>query len=93
MGQSMATEARDSAMEKYIKSLPKMHLEPLWSRMSDMVPPSPNPACQPYLWRYSDCLPYLSQAGSLVTEQMAERRVLMLVNPAMSMYSICLRFI
>ncbi|OAA76787.1 RmlC-like jelly roll fold protein [Akanthomyces lecanii RCEF 1005] len=83
MGLSMATEATDPSMEEYVQSLPKMHMEPLWSRMSAMVPPSPNPACQPYLWRYSDCLPYLSQAGSLVTEKMAERRVLMLVNPAM----------
>lgn len=89
MGLSMATEVTDPSMEEYVQSLPKMHMEPLWSRMSAMVPPSPNPACQPYLWRYSDCLPYLSQAGSLVTETMAERRVLMLVNPAMSTYTLC----
>lgn len=89
MGLSMATQATDPSMEEYVQSLPRMHMEPLWSRMSAMVPPSPNPACQPYLWRYSDCLPYLSQAGNLVSETMAERRVLMLVNPAMSTYTSC----
>lgn len=87
---NMAAENTDPAMQEYIQSLPKMHMEPLWTRMSTMVPPSPNPVCQPYLWRYGDCLPYLSKAGNLVTEQMAERRVLMLVNPAMGMNTLCL---
>ncbi|ATY63503.1 jelly roll fold domain containing [Cordyceps militaris] len=83
MVSSTAAEATDSVMQEYLQSLPQMHMEPLWERMNDMVPPSPNPACQPHLWCYDDCLPFLSQAGSLVTEQMAERRVLMLVNPSM----------
>ncbi|XWW94037.1 hypothetical protein V2A60_001979 [Cordyceps javanica] len=83
MGSIIGTEPTDLAMQEYLQSLPRMNMEPLWTRMSAMVPPSPNPACQPHLWSYSDCHPFLSQAGNLVTEQMAERRVLMLVNPSM----------
>lgn len=85
MGLNMSPQDIKPAMDEYIESLPAMQLEPLWTRMDAMVPQSPNPVCQPYLWRYSDCLPFLSKAGALVSEQEAERRVLMLVNPAMSM--------
>lgn len=89
MGLNIASEEADSVMQDYVESLPRMHMEPLWTRMSAMVPQSPNPLCQPYLWRYTDCLPYLYKAGNLVTEKMAERRVLMLVNPAMRMAPSC----
>lgn len=72
-----------SDMENYLKTLPSRHLEPLWSRMDAMVPPTPNPTAKPYMWKYKDTLPYLSTAGKIVPEEMAERRVLMLVNPSM----------
>ncbi|KAK1996671.1 gentisate 1,2-dioxygenase [Colletotrichum falcatum] len=45
-------------------------------------PPLPNPRCTPHVWNYSDIRPTLLQAGHLVSEQQAERRVLMLVNPS-----------
>ena len=71
-------------MQEYLEQLPPRHLEPLWSRMNMMVPPTPNPVAQPYIWKYSETLPYLQTAGKIVPEEMAERRVLMLVNPNMS---------
>lgn len=73
-----------SDMKSYLKTLPSRHLEPLWSNMDVMVPPTPAPTAKPYMWKYRDTLPYLSTAGKIVPEEMAERRVLMLVNPSMS---------
>lgn len=55
---------------------------PLWAQMTKLNPPEPNPQCEPYIWRYKDIRPYLLRAGELITEKQAERRVLMLVNPA-----------
>ena len=59
------------------------HLEPLWLKMDAMVPPTPNPVARPHMWRYNDALPHLLRAGETVPAEEAERRVLMLVNPAM----------
>ncbi|KAK1960804.1 gentisate 1,2-dioxygenase [Colletotrichum sublineola] len=50
--------------------------------MSKFNPPLPNPRCTPHVWKYSDIKPTLLQAGRLVSEQQAERRVLMFVNPS-----------
>ncbi|KAK1491318.1 gentisate 1,2-dioxygenase [Colletotrichum cuscutae] len=58
------------------------HTKPLWLQMTKLNPPLPNPRCTPHLWKYSEIQPTLLQAGQLVTEKQAERRVLMLVNPS-----------
>jgi gentisate 1,2-dioxygenase len=71
----------DSA-EKLISELPATHTLPLWAQMAKLNPPEPNPTCIPHIWRYNDLKPYLLRAGELISEKQAERRVLMLVNPA-----------
>ena len=60
----------------------KHHAVPLWPQMVKFNPPAPNPKCVPHIWRYDEVRPYLVRAGELVKEKDAERRVLMLVNPA-----------
>jgi len=55
---------------------------PLWPQMVKFNPPQPDPKCVPHMWRYEEVRPYLVRAGELVKEKDAERRVLMLVNPA-----------
>lgn len=59
-----------------------LHTEPLWTRMATLNPPLPNPSCVPHVWRYDQIRPSLLRAGDPVGESQAERRVLMLVNPA-----------
>lgn len=86
MGELAIRQNRTSNMEEYLQGLPSMNLEPLWDRLSNMVPPNPNPACVPHLWEYKAVLPYLNKAGAMVPEEEAERRVLMLVNPSMRMF-------
>jgi len=56
---------------------------PLWTVMESMVPSHPEPKAVPHLWRWSSMRPLLERAGRLVGVEEAERRVLMLVNPAM----------
>ncbi|KAJ9615173.1 hypothetical protein H2200_001247 [Cladophialophora chaetospira] len=69
--------------EGFYASLPARHVEPLWLQMSQLVPPSPNPAATPSLWPYSEIYSALKRAGDIVSAEHAERRVLMLVNPSL----------
>jgi gentisate 1,2-dioxygenase len=71
----------DSA-EKLLSELTTTNTKPLWAQMNRLNPPAPNPKTVPFIWRYDDIRPYLLRAGELITEKQAERRVLMLVNPA-----------
>lgn len=75
------TKAQD-ATDVMLERAEKAHTKPLWLQMARLNPPLPNPKCTPYLWRYSDIRPSLLEAGELVPEHQAERRVLMLVNPS-----------
>ena len=68
--------------EELIEFAEKVQTKPLWKQMVKLNPPLPNPKCVPNIWRYDDVRPSLLRAGDLVPEQQAERRVLMLVNPA-----------
>lgn len=78
------TAKKSGGMEGLLRVLPTEHLEPLWSQMSAMVPPTPSPSSKAHLWKYKESLLHLETAARLVPEEQAERRVLMLVNPAMS---------
>ena len=69
--------------EAYLSSLPSNDVAPLWTVMSAMVPPAPNPKTTVAAWKYKDIRPLLLEAGRLVAADEAERRVLMLVNPKM----------
>ena len=62
-------------------SLSNVNVSPLWAQMARLNPELPNPTCKPFKWDYDTIRPYLLDAGRLITEKQAERRVLMLVNP------------
>ena len=48
-----------------------------------IIPPEPRPEAVPVLWHYDDLRPLLMEAGRLLTEKEAERRVLILENPGL----------
>lgn len=75
-GRSKETSAAD-----LLEAAEKCHVKPLWTQMSKLNPPLPNPRCKPHVWEYDAIRPTLLEAGQLITEKQAERRVLMLVNP------------
>lgn len=79
-------EASSEASEEttsYMQLLPPKNVEPLWTVMNAMVPPLPNPKASVASWKYKEIRPLLLEAGRLVSDKEAERRVLMLVNPTM----------
>ena len=57
--------------------------QPLWTQMHAMVPPLPAPKAVAHLWEWQKLRPLLERAGELVSAEDAERRVFMLVNPAL----------
>jgi gentisate 1,2-dioxygenase len=57
-------------------------LAPLWEVMKGLVPPEPRPTPRAHIWHYQRVRPYLMEAGALLTAEEAERRVLVLENPA-----------
>lgn len=73
------------AGQELLDNLDSQHTKPLWAQMSRLNPPLPNPRAIPYVWKYDQIRPHLLRAGELITEKQAERRVLMLVNPARGM--------
>jgi gentisate 1,2-dioxygenase len=56
---------------------------PLWEVLGAIIPPEPRPEAVPCLWHYDDLRPLLIEAGHLLTEKEAERRVLILENPGL----------
>lgn len=80
----------DDSSEQLLRDLEESKTLPLWAQMARLNPKEPNPTAVPFVWKYNNIRPNLLRAGSLVTEKQAERRVLMLVNPAKGMSALCI---
>lgn len=70
-----------SLEDDYMSSLSENNVAALWTVLSKMVPPRPNPGAAATLWSYEKLRPSLMESGKIVSAEKAERRVLMLVNP------------
>jgi gentisate 1,2-dioxygenase len=82
---SIPMSTRDGETQHLLSNLEELHTKPLWTQMSKLNPPLPNPKTIPHIWKYDQIRPHLLKAGKLITEKQAERRVLMLINPARGM--------
>jgi gentisate 1,2-dioxygenase len=69
--------------EAFYGSLAPHHLAPLWEVMADLVTAAPTTPAVPARWRFADVRPFLGRAGEIITAREAERRVLVLENPAL----------
>lgn len=80
----MTTETQASIDKKQLLvSLAPENVEPLWTVMSSMVPPVPKPKAVANIWKYGSLRPLLEETGRLIPAEESERRVLMLINPAL----------
>jgi gentisate 1,2-dioxygenase len=68
---------------RYYESIGTQHLTPLWEVLGALVPPSPRSPVVPHLWSYLQVREQVMAAGRLITAAEAERRVLILENPAL----------
>jgi gentisate 1,2-dioxygenase len=70
-------------LEPFYATLATLNLSPLWESMRNLVPSAPKPQAVPVLWKASALHEQLMAAVRLVTAEKAERRVIVLENPAM----------
>jgi gentisate 1,2-dioxygenase len=70
----------NSDLARFSKDLAALGIMPLWERVMRL---KPGTAAQPSIWRWQDTRPLLMRACELITARQAERRVLMLENPAL----------
>jgi gentisate 1,2-dioxygenase len=80
----MTEPAVPKSLDDYYARIARRQLAPLWERLAKLVPPEPEIAAVPYLWDYDDLRPILLESAELITEEEAERRVLILENPGLS---------
>jgi gentisate 1,2-dioxygenase len=76
----MATAATNPNRARLSSEIAQLNMKPLWERVMRL---KPGTAALPVIWRWKDVQPYLMRASQLITTQEAERRVLMLENPAL----------
>ena len=78
----MLTSTTDSLETLFDDALLK-YAQPLWPVLDNLSPSTPSAKATPHVWRYSELRPFCERAAQLVGTDLAERRVFMLVNPAL----------
>jgi gentisate 1,2-dioxygenase len=73
----------DAARDDFYDRLAPEALAPLWKVLSALVTPTPRTPAIPAAWAFDRIRPLLMEAGDLITAAEAERRVLILENPAL----------
>lgn len=73
----------DAARNDFYDRLEPENLAALWKVLGELVPTLPTTRAVPAAWSYSKIKPFLMESGKLITAAEAERRVLILENPAM----------
>jgi gentisate 1,2-dioxygenase len=77
---SLNTNAEREAF--YARIAPR-NMAPLWTRLKSLVPVAPTPIGVPHCWRYFDVRPFVLESAEHISAAEAERRVLILENPAL----------
>ncbi|MEM8987930.1 MAG: gentisate 1,2-dioxygenase [Pseudomonadota bacterium] len=70
-------------LDAFRQKISKSDMAPLWDVLAKLVTRTPVPEAVPAIWRFSEAAQLLRKAGELITAEEAERRVLILENPAM----------
>ena len=81
--QTAVAEGVAATRQKYYDTLSPQSLAPLWEVLKGLVPTEPKSKFAPHVWHFAKTKPLLMAAGDLLTAEEAERRVLVLENPAM----------
>lgn len=81
--QAVRSSIPEESSSNYYEDLSRQNLAPLWVSLSRLVPEEPKPTARAFGWSFSEAFPRLVEAGELITAEQAERRVLVLENPAL----------
>ena len=72
-----------SQREAFYQRIDPHHMAPLWTRLKALVPKEPAPIGVVHHWKYDELRPYVLESAEHITAKEAERRVLILENPAL----------
>jgi len=73
----------NGARQDFYRRIGQHHMTPLWEVLGALVPKQPASPLQAALWRYAEVRGHVMEAGRLITAAEAERRVLIMENPAL----------
>lgn len=71
------------ARQDFYRRIDQQNMTPLWEVLGALVPKAPNSPLNAAHWRYAEVRERVMEAGRLITAAEAERRVLILENPAL----------
>ncbi|HWL05917.1 MAG TPA: gentisate 1,2-dioxygenase [Xanthobacteraceae bacterium] len=87
---SMTTEAAagpkhnlQAVRESYYEKIGEYDMAPLWEVLKNVVTQEPKTRCVPHIWKFEDVSRLMGEAAEVITAEEAERRVLVLENPAL----------
>jgi len=69
--------------EAYYDKISKYAMAPLWEVLKNVVTKEPKSKIKPAIWKFSDVQKLMAEAAGVITAEEAERRVLVLENPAL----------
>jgi gentisate 1,2-dioxygenase len=69
--------------QAYYDRISAYDMAPLWEKLRDLVITEPRTQCAPAIWRFRDVKAMVMESADLITAKEAERRVLVLENPAL----------
>jgi len=69
--------------EAFYQRIDPHHMAPLWTRLQALVPREPTAVAVAHRWRYDEVRPYVLESAAHISAREAERRVLILENPAL----------
>jgi gentisate 1,2-dioxygenase len=81
-GIANADAATRAKRQEFYDRLTPNSMAPLWEVLGNVVTPEPRVTSKPHLWKWDVSRKLLLEAGALLTAEEAERRVLVLENPA-----------
>ncbi|MFY9759807.1 MAG: gentisate 1,2-dioxygenase [Xanthobacteraceae bacterium] len=73
----------EAMREAFYGRIAKKDMAPLWKVMRSVVTKEPVTRAAPHVWHFDDVKSLVMESGGLITAEEAERRVLILENPAM----------
>ena len=68
---------------EFYERIAAQNMAPLWEVLGQLLSRTPVTQAVPHLWRYDAVRPFIIESGGLITAKEAERRVLVLENPAL----------
>src|SRR5437016_72156 len=73
----------EAVRQAYYDRISAYDMAPLWEVLKNLVVNEPRSTCAPAIWHYKDVRPLVAESGDLISAKEAERRVLVLENPAL----------